>query len=137
MTCTMQPQPEKASRSTAFIRVWDIVSKRSSGPRSGSQRPSATPNSFSLAVPATTKSFAVFRHPMRSVAAIKGLVPPEGVFEIPAITGSMKYGPNRCSYSVDETRWANVSGSISRSSLIVYMFTRKRKRSRLHCRINQ
>ena len=90
ITCTTHPQPEKASRSTAFIKVCEIVSNRSSGSRPGSQRPSATPYNFVLAVPATTKSFAKFRHPMRSVAAMNGLIPPDGVLESPAITGSIK-----------------------------------------------
>ena len=114
--CTTAPQPENASLSTAFKRVCDIVSKSSSGsyrrniPRwkknrvkslkkiiirtkSGSHNPSATPNSSSLAVPATTKSFAKLRQPIRSAAAINGLEPREGLL-IPAITGSMKKGPN-------------------------------------------
>lgn len=90
MTWTTAPQPENASRSTALSRVCEIVSKRSSGSRSGSQRPSATPNNFELAVPDTTKSFAKLMQPIRSVAAIKGLIPPVGVLESPAITGSMK-----------------------------------------------
>jgi len=31
MTCTTAPQPERASRSRALRRVWEMVSKRSSG----------------------------------------------------------------------------------------------------------
>lgn len=45
---------------------------------------------------------------------------------MPATTGSMKYGPNRFSYSVLDKRWVNVSGVISRSSFMRYMLTRKR-----------
>jgi hypothetical protein len=81
MTTTIAPQPEYASRSTALRSVWEMVSKRSSGElsqdirqsstrskiekrslrrdgtyRSGSHSPSAIPNSFSDAVPETTKS---------------------------------------------------------------------------------
>lgn len=109
MTCTVAPQPEKASRSTAFNSVCDIVSKSSSGPywmtcedvatfakvtkqkhtRSGSQSDSAIPNNLSLAVPATTKSFGRVKHPIRSVPAMKGLLPSEG-FDNPAMIGSTK-----------------------------------------------
>lgn len=55
----------------------------------------------------------------------------------PAMTGSIKYGPKRFSYSVDETRWQNVSGAISRSSFIRYMLTRKRIDSWLGAREGQ
>ena len=92
---TIAPQPEYASRSTALSNVWLIVSNKSSGPRSGSHRPSATPNSLSAAVPATMKSSAKFKQPMRSAPAIYGLKPPEGVRSNPASTGSVKYGPKR------------------------------------------
>ena len=97
ITCTIAPQPEYASLSTAFSSVWEIVSNKSSGSRSGSHSPSATPYSFELAVPATTKSFAKLRQPIKSDAAMKGLYSPEGFLVSPAITGSMKYGPNRLS----------------------------------------
>jgi hypothetical protein len=96
ITCTTAPQPLKASLSTAFKRVCEMVSKRSSGScfcegrvvkrvqqkspqtfrssdarpvtltRSGSHRPSATPYSLSVAVPATAKSFGVVIHPILS-----------------------------------------------------------------------
>lgn len=46
--------------------------------------------------------------------------------EMPATTGSIKYGPKRFSYSVELTRCVNVSGVISRSSFIRYMLTRNR-----------
>ena len=97
ITCTIAPQPEYASLSTAFSSVWEMVSNKSSGSKSGSHSPSATPNSFELAVPATTKSFAKLRQPIKSDAAMKGLYSPEGFFVSPAITGSIKYGPNRLS----------------------------------------
>lgn len=53
---------------------------------SGSQSPSAIPNNLSLAVPATTTSFAKLRHPMRSAPAMKG----SSLLLIPAMTGSTK-----------------------------------------------
>ena len=43
-----------------------MVSKRSSGPRSGSQRPSQVPKSWSLAVPETMKSLAKSMQPIES-----------------------------------------------------------------------
>lgn len=43
-----------------------MVSKRSSGSRSGSQRPSQVPKSWSEAVPATMKSLARSMQPMLS-----------------------------------------------------------------------
>src|SRR5258708_2143816 len=61
--------------------------------RSGSHKDSAVPNNLSLAVPATTKSFGRVKHPIRSVPAMKGLLPSEGL-DSPAIIGSTKYGPN-------------------------------------------
>lgn len=48
----------------AFRKVCETVSKRSSGSRSGSHSPSATPYSLSAAVPATAKSFGVVMHPI-------------------------------------------------------------------------
>lgn len=55
------PQPEYASRSTAFNSVCEMVSNRSSGSRLGSHSDSAIPNSFSDAVPDTTKSYRTIR----------------------------------------------------------------------------
>lgn len=52
-------------------------------------------------------------------------------WEMPATTGSIKYGPKRFSYSVLLRRWVNVSGVISRSSFMRYMLTRKRSCSLL------
>lgn len=43
-----------------------MVSKRSSGPRLGSHRPSHVPKSWSLAVPETMKSFAKSMQPIES-----------------------------------------------------------------------
>lgn len=106
--------------------VCEIVSNSSSGSMSGSQRPSAIPNRCSLAVPLTTKSLAKLRQPIRSDAAMNG-----SFFELrPAMTGSIKYGPNRRSYSVELTSRANVSGSISRSSFMRYMLSRYRNFSK-------
>lgn len=59
--------------------------------RSGSHNPSATPNSLSLAVPATAKSLGSVKQPMRSVPAMNGLLVP---LVSPAMIGSTKYGPN-------------------------------------------
>lgn len=48
-----------------------------------------------LAVPETTKSFAKFKQPIRSVAAMNGSFGSgESGDDKPAITGSIKYGPN-------------------------------------------
>lgn len=61
ITQTTAPHPEYASLSTAFKRVCEIVSNKSSASRLGSQRDSAMPKSFSEAVPETTKSYLVER----------------------------------------------------------------------------
>lgn len=66
MMWTMAPQPLRASRSMALRKVCETVSNRSSGSRSGSHSPSATPYSLSAAVPATAKSFGVVIHPILS-----------------------------------------------------------------------
>jgi hypothetical protein len=118
--CTMAPQPENASRSTAFMSVCEIVSNKSSGSwktrvatrqytarvngrglsergpcerltRSGSHRLSATPKSLSVAVPHTTKSLAKLMQPIKSVEQMKGLFV---FFDSPTTMGSMKYGLN-------------------------------------------
>ena len=64
MIRTTAPQPLNASRSTAFNSTCEIVSNRSSGSKSGSQRPSAIPYSLSAAVPATAKSLGVVIQPI-------------------------------------------------------------------------
>jgi hypothetical protein len=43
-----------------------------------------------------------------------------------ATTGSIKYGPNRHSYNVEETRWVTMTGGIPHVALMVYMFTQRR-----------
>ena len=66
MIYTCAPHPLRASLSTAFSSACEIVSKRSSGPRSGSHSPSHVPKSWSLAVPETMKSFAKSMQPIES-----------------------------------------------------------------------
>ena len=56
---------------------------------SGRQSASHMPESWSEAVPPTTKSDAIMGHPMRSAEATKGV---PSSFS-PATMGSMKYGP--------------------------------------------
>lgn len=142
MMYTCAPQPESASRSTALSSACEMVSKRSSGPRSGSQRPSQVPKSWSEAVPETMKSLAKSMHPMLSnldgpyhqycqksslLISCSNAYPQMNGFpdvpSIPATTGLTNHGPNRRSYRLLLTRFENVLGLMSRSSRRRYMLT--------------
>ncbi|KAH3680591.1 hypothetical protein WICPIJ_008211 [Wickerhamomyces pijperi] len=65
------------------------------------------------------KSLAKSIQPIKSKPQMKGL---DVIEFIPATTGPMKYGPNLFSYKVEETRLANVSGSMDLSSLSLNKF---------------
>lgn len=58
---------------------------------SGSKSDSQIPYRLELAVPATTKSLAKLMQPIRSIEQMKGTLP---LGSIPAMTGSVKKGPN-------------------------------------------
>lgn len=91
MMWTIPPHPETASLSMALTKAWEITSKRSSGSRSGCQRTSHIPQSWSELVPPTTKSSGQLIQPIRSIQQTYG----SNVFgSKPATTGSTKYGPN-------------------------------------------
>uniref|UniRef100_A0A336LQZ2 CSON010852 protein n=1 Tax=Culicoides sonorensis TaxID=179676 RepID=A0A336LQZ2_CULSO len=121
MLYTVAPQPDMASRSNALIIACAIISNKSVGSKSGFHNVSHMPNNCSAQVPATTKSFGISAHPIKSMVQIKG----SNVFGVnPAITGSTKYGPNRLSYKKLDNIAANTFGSITRFSRTSYKFLR-------------
>uniref|UniRef100_A0A0E9X9W4 Uncharacterized protein n=1 Tax=Anguilla anguilla TaxID=7936 RepID=A0A0E9X9W4_ANGAN len=86
MTCTTTPMPDTASLSTAFSIACEMVSNRSSGSMSGSQRDSHMPYICSEQVPLTTKSSVTIGQPIRSREQMNGS---KVLGSRPAITGSM------------------------------------------------
>mmetsp|Transcript_150199 Transcript_150199/g.418491 ORF Transcript_150199/g.418491 Transcript_150199/m.418491 type:complete len:233 (+) Transcript_150199:60-758(+) len=121
MMITTPPQPARQSRSTAESRHWERVSKSSSLFMPGRQKDSQTPKSCSEEVPETTKSWAFDMAPMKSKAQRKGFLS----LSRPATTGSVKYGPKRFSYSMEEMRFPTVCGCMVRSSRRLKSLMRK------------
>ena len=64
-------------------------------------------------------------HPIKSMLQINGFIV---LGSNPAMTGSMKYGPKRCSYKKLDNIEANLSGCIVLFSRISYIFLRNIRR---------
>jgi hypothetical protein len=85
---TCAPQPLRASRLTEANMHCEMTSNNSSGSISGRYSDSLIPYNASVAVPASATSDASIGAPIKSMAQMYGLP-----FSIPAMTGSIKYGP--------------------------------------------